>query len=76
MKYPLLKRFEFLIPIVNMGFQSAKSQMLSYSDISDRNSIDGTIIGSLRTMSDENLDTLDRSVNLELQRALSNHVET
>ena len=76
MKYPLLKRFEFLIPIVNMGFQSTKSQMLSYSDISDRNSIDGTIIGSLRTMSDENLDTLDRSVNLELQRALFNHVET
>lgn len=40
-----------------------------YDDIpaNTQNSIEGSIAGSLRSMSDENLETLDRAVNLELQ---------
>ena len=50
-------------------------EMLSYDDIpaNTQNSIEGSIAGSLRSMSDENLETLDRAVNLELQRVLLNH---
>ena len=49
--------------------------MLSYADIVDNRqteSVEGSIVGSLRAMSDENLEILDRAVNLELQRVLFN----
>ena len=71
MKKKTIKYF-ILVGLAN----TAKSQMLSYSDIVDKQvgSVEGSIVGSLRAMSDENLEILDRTVNLELQRVLFNHV--
>ena len=70
-KTTIKRNFFILVGLAN----TARSQMLSYADIVDNRqteSVEGSIVGSLRAMSDENLEILDRAVNLELQRVLFN----